>query len=184
MLPRSDRKAPLAKRSAVIDSSCVIALDALDLLPQLTFLFENIHIPRAVRRELYDLRSTRDRLRALLRRYAVIRRCNDYDQGAVNVLWAERHSEGSKDLGEVEAVVQAAKLGAVVVVDDPWGRELAARYRLDHHGTLWILERLCELKLLLPAIAREHLLTLRELGIRFPLEAANSLLERLGEPGI
>lgn len=174
----------MAKRSAVFDSSCIISLDLLNLLPQLTLLFENIHIPKAVRRELYDVRSTRDRLRALLREYAVIRRCNDYDQGAVNVLWAERHSQGSRDLGEVEAVVQAAKLGAVVVVDDPWGRELAARYRLDYHGTLWILERLCELQLLLPAVLREHLLTLQARGRYFPLDAANNLLERLGQQGI
>jgi predicted nucleic acid-binding protein len=174
----------LPKRSAVIDSSCIVSLDVLNLLPQLTYLFENIYIPKAVRRELYDVRSTRDRLRALLRQYAVIRRCNDYDQAAVNILWAERHSEGSKDLGEVEAVVQAAKLGAVAVVDDPWGRELAARFRLDYHGTLWILERLCELRLLFPAVLREHLLTLRARGRRFPLDAANGLLERVGEQGI
>lgn len=174
----------MPKRSAVIDSSCIISLDVLNLLPQLTYLFESIHIPKAVRRELYDVRSTRDRLRALLRQYAVIRRCNDYDQAAVNILWAERHSEGSKDLGEVEAVVQAAKLGAVIVVDDPWGRELAERYRLDYHGTLWILERLCELRLLFPAVLREHLLTLRARGRHFPLAAANSLLERLGQKSI
>jgi predicted nucleic acid-binding protein len=174
----------LPKRIAVIDSSCIISLDALNLLPQLTFLFEKIHIPKAVRRELYDVRATRDRLRALLRQYAVIRRCNDYDQGAVNVLWSERHAEGSRDLGEVEAIVQAAKLGATVVVDDQWGRELAERYRLDYHGTLWILERLCELKLLSTAVLRVHLLTLQARGRYFPLDAANSLLERLGEQRI
>jgi predicted nucleic acid-binding protein len=159
-------------------------MDALNLLPQLTYLFAYLHIPKAVRKELYRRRSTKDRMRALLREYAVILRCNDYDQGAVDVLLAERGADGMRDLGEVEAVVQAAKLGAVVVVDDPWGRELAERHRLDYHGTIWILERLCELELLAPVGVRQHLAKLRELGIRFPPQAANDLLERLGEQGI
>jgi predicted nucleic acid-binding protein len=117
----------LAKPIGVIDASCVIALDALNLLPQLTFLFAHLHVPKAVRRELHRRRSTKDRMRALLREYAVIQRCNDYDQGAVDVLLVERRADGTSDLGEVEAVVQAAKLGAVVVVDDPWG------YRAPRH---------------------------------------------------
>jgi hypothetical protein len=51
-----------------------------------------------------------------------------------------------KDRGEVEAVVQASQVGATVIVDDRWGRELAARADLDHHGTFWVLERFYELK--------------------------------------
>ena len=100
------------------------------------------------------------------------------------MLLAKRHADGTSDLGEVEAVVQAAKLGAVVVLDDPWGRKLAERYRLDSHGTVSILERLCMLELGVPVAVRGHLMKLRELGIRFPLKAANSLLERLGQQAI
>jgi hypothetical protein len=29
--------------------------------------------------------------------------------------------------------VQASELGVTVIVEDPWGRELAARDDLDHH---------------------------------------------------
>jgi predicted nucleic acid-binding protein len=44
--------------------------------------------------------------------------------------------QGSQDCGEVEAVVQASQFGATLIVDDPWGRELAARHDLEHYGTL------------------------------------------------
>ena len=49
--------------------------------------------------------------------------------------------------GEAEAVVQATGIGAMVLVDDRWGRKLAQQYSLEFHGTLWLLERLHELGL-------------------------------------
>ena len=53
--------------------------------------------------------------------------CDDYDQGAVEVLPSGRIPLGKKDRGETEAVVQATAVGATVIVDDPWGRRLAER---------------------------------------------------------
>lgn len=187
----------MAKPAGVIDSSCVIALDALNLLPQLTYLFDRLLIPKAVRTEIYCQQITKDRIESLMREYAFIKECDEYDQGAVDQLLIERRFRGekerdgteqalqdNKDRGEVEAVVQATQLGAMVVIDEIWGRKLAERHRLDYHGTIWILDRLCELRLLAPATVRQHLAKLRELGIRFPLQAANDLLDRLGEQGI
>lgn len=78
-------------------------------------------------------------------------------------------------------MVQASAVGATVLVDDPWGRELAERYSLECHGTIWVLERLHALGLLTPSRVRQHLRQLEEHGIRFPREAANQLLQRLGE---
>lgn len=197
MLLRIDGKTPLAKPAGVIDSSCVIALDALDLLPQLTYLFDRLLVPKAVREELYRRRRTKDRINALLREYAFIDLCTGYDQTAVDLLLIERRLKGrewpgkaeavlqnKKDRGEAEAVVQATEHGAMVVVDEDWGRKLAKGHRLDYHGTIWVLERLCDLKLLAPATVRQDLVRLRELGIRFPLRSANDLLERLGEQPI
>lgn len=57
----------------MIDASCVIALDALNLLPQLTLLFGRLLLPKAVRAELYRRRLTKDRVKALLREYAFVR---------------------------------------------------------------------------------------------------------------
>lgn len=187
----------MAKPAGVIDSSCVIALDALNLLPQLTYLLDRLLIPKAVRTEIYRRQDTKDRIQALLREFAFVQECNEYDQGAVDQLLIERRFRGAKepdgtelalpddkDRGEVEAVVQATELGAMVVIDETWGRKLAKRHRLDYHGTIWVHERLCELKLLAPSTVRRNFLKLRELGTRFPLQAANELLERLGEQGI
>ncbi len=184
----------MAKPAGVIDSSCVIALDALNLLPQLTYLFDHLLIPKAVREELYRRRRTKDRVKALLREYGFIDLCAGYDQTAVDLLLIERRLKGrewpskaeavlqnKKDRGEAEAVVQATERGAMVVVDDRWGRKLAERHRLDYHGTIWILERLCELRLLVPATVRQHLVKLRQRGAWFPLREANNLLKRLGE---
>src|ERR1039457_6966530 len=124
-----------------IDSSCAIALDHLDLLPQLSLLFSRVLVPKAVREDLFKRRTTKDRLQGMFDSYVFLERCDDYDKGTVDFLLAERTRQGMKDRGEVEAVVQAAQLGAGVIVDDPWGRELAARDDLDYHGTFWVLKR-------------------------------------------
>ncbi len=127
----------------MIDTSCVIALDSLDVLPLLTILFSRLWVPKAVRAELFRRRRTKDRIKAAFDSYAFVKPCDDYDQGAVDTLLAERARRlGKKDRGEAEAVVQAATLAAMAVIDEPWGRRLAQRHSLECHGTLWILERL------------------------------------------
>src|SRR6267154_1347327 len=122
-----------------IDSSCIIALDHLNLLPTLTFLFSRVLVPKAVREDLFKRRATKDRVQSLFDTYDFLERCDGYEKGAVDFLLAERTRQGMKDRGEVEAVVQASQMGAAVIVDDPWGRKLAARHDLDHHGTFWVL---------------------------------------------
>ena len=117
----------MAKPAGVIDSSCVIALDALNLLPQLTYLFHRLLIPSAVEEDVNRRRRTKDRIKVLLRKYAFIEKCSDYDQTAVDLLLIERRLKGKgrpgpdeavlqnkKDRGEAEAVVQATEHGAMV----------------------------------------------------------------------
>lgn len=170
----------MAKPLGVIDTSCVIALDRLNLLPQLTLLFAQLLIPKAVRAELFRRRLTKDRIRALLREYAFMRLCYEYDQGAVDVLLTERTTLGQRHRGETEAVVQASAVGAAIILDDRSGRELAARYSLECHGTVWILDRLQALGLLTAHQVRQHFSELKQLRIRFGAQAANQLLRRLG----
>jgi predicted nucleic acid-binding protein len=169
----------VARPLAVIDASCVIALDAVNLLPQLTWLFGRLLLPKAVRTELRRRRSTKDRLTALRREYgSFLIHCDDYDLGAVDVLLTGR-TAGKKDRGETEAVVQAAEIGAMVIVDDRRGQRLAEGYALEHHDTVWVLDRLQSLGLLAPRSLRECLQRLKTRGIH--LRAANELLRRLGE---
>jgi predicted nucleic acid-binding protein len=164
-----------------IDSSCVIALDHLNLLPKLVILFSRVLVPKAVRYELFKRRATKDRLQSLFRTYEFMQPCNDYDKVAVEILLLERTRLGSEDRGEAEAVIQASKFGAAVLVDDPWGRKQAEKHNLDRHGTLWILERFCEMELISPSDLRSCLGSLLKRGTRLPLAEINDLLKRRRE---
>jgi predicted nucleic acid-binding protein len=165
-----------------IDASSVIALDHLNLLPQLSLLFSRVLLPKAVRKELFKRRATKDRVQSLLDSYAFVERCDDYDKGTVGLLLIERARQGVEDRGEAEAAVQAAKLGAMVVIDDPWGRKLAERFDRDFQGTFWVLQRFFQLGLSSSAATRIHLAELRHRGLRLPWEAVNAFLIEIGEP--
>jgi predicted nucleic acid-binding protein len=169
-------------RRCTIDSSCVIALDHLDLIPRLSFLFSIVLVPKAVREDLFKRRETKNRLQTFFDDYAFFQRCDGYEQGTVDFLLAERTRQGAQDRGEVEAVVQASQFGAAVIVDDPWGRELAARDDLEFHGTLWVLQRFHELELLSSTALHDCFASLRDRGIRLPWETVNEILVRIGQP--
>jgi len=164
-----------------IDASSVIALDHLGLLPQLSLLFSRVLIPKAVRTELYRRRATKDRLRAVLATYTFVERCDNYDKGTVDILLIERAGLGVDDRGEAEAIVQAAEVGAVVIVDDPWGRRLAERFDRDFHGTIWILRRFFELGLASGPITRNYFVELFQRGIRLPWKVVDEFLVEIGE---
>jgi len=168
-------------RRCTIDSSCVIALDHLDLVPRVSLLFSIVLVPKAVREDLFKRRATKDRLQFIFDAYAFLQRCDGYDQGAVDYLLVERVRRGAQDRGEVEAVVQASQVGATVIVDDPWGRELAGRYDLEFHGTVWVLRRLQEIGLISPARLRDCFSSLRARGTRLPWTRVNELPIQIGE---
>ena len=117
-------------------------------MPQLSFLFSIVLVPKAVQEELFKRQATKDRLQAIFEAYAFFQRCDGYEQGTVDFLLADRTRQGARDRGEVEAVMQASQFGATVIVDDPWSRELAERDDLEFHGTVWVLQRVHELGLL------------------------------------
>lgn len=96
-------------------------------------------------------------------------------------LLAERKRLGVQDRGEVEAVVQAAKVGTQVLVDDPWGRTLAERDKLDVHGTFWVLTQFHKLQLLSSAVLRADFASLKERGFRLPWKDVNETLAGIGE---
>lgn len=97
------------------------------------------------------------------------------------MLLVERARQGVADRGEAEAVVQAAAVGAAVVVDDPWGRTLAGRFGLDCHGSIWILRRLLQLGLISGQEVRSCCSRLIDSGIRLPAEGVARLVEDTGE---
>jgi predicted nucleic acid-binding protein len=137
---------------------------------------------RAARTELFRRRATKDRLRAVIESYTFIDRCHNYDKGAVDILLIERVTQGLEDRGEAEAVVQAAKVGAVVIVDDSWGRGLAKQFDLEFHGTIWVLQRFFELELASGAATRSYFVALLDRGIHLPRKAVDEFLVEIGEP--
>jgi predicted nucleic acid-binding protein len=72
--------------------------------------------------------------------------------------------------------VQAAAVGAIVIVDDPWGRGLANRFDRECHGTIWILRRFFELGLASDTMTRGYFVALFDRGIRLPRSIVNDLL--------
>lgn len=150
-------------------------------MPQLSVLFSIVLVPKAVRDDLFKRRATKDRLHLLFDAYAFLQRCDGYEKGTVDFLLAERIREGAQDRGEVEAVVQASQFGATVIVDDPWGRELAARDDLEFHGTLWVLQRFHELELLSSTALRDSLVSLQRRGLRLPWATVNDYLMNIGQ---
>lgn len=76
--------------------------------------------------------------------------------------------------------MQASQVGAAVIVDDRWGRDLATRFDLDFHGTVWVLQQLYQLGLLSSPLGSCFKL-LRSRGVRLPWETVNELLVSAGE---
>jgi predicted nucleic acid-binding protein len=167
--------------ACTIDSSCLIALDHLDLIPRLILLFNTVLVPKAVRSDLYRRRASKDRLRKYFEEYAFFQPCDRYDRTAVDLLLIERRVTGSRDRGEAEAVVQASEAGASVIVDDRWGRKLATSYSLDNHGTLWVLERFHDLGVLDGPNLTSSFQLLKKKRFRLPWDEVNVLLRRAGE---
>lgn len=77
--------------------------------------------------------------------------------------------------------MQAAQVGATVIVDDAWGRDLATRDGLDVHGTVWILQRLHELRVVSSSGLRGNFMSLRARGTWLPWKLVDELLKSIGE---
>jgi predicted nucleic acid-binding protein len=178
---RIDTLVSSIRPEATIDASCLVALDTVDLVPQLSLLFSRVLVPRAVRSELTRQKSTRKRRQVLLRKYAFLEPCDDYDLGVLGVFLAERVRTRTRDRGEMEAIAQAAKFSTAILIDDKLGRNLASRQSLEYHGTLWVLRRFRELDLITGSGLRVFLERLRKSGARIPVKEANELLIEIGE---
>ena len=156
---------------AVADSSTYVALDIAGILEKTVLLFNPIHLPIQVRRELRRRRGRRDRLHQLR---GVVRNCHQYDAVAGRLLLGKGRDAGQRDLGEVEAIQQAVALGATLLVDDSWGRSIAQKMGLTCIGSIGVLERLHELRLLNLDDVRSAVVRMMDGGIRLPIEYLKS----------
>lgn len=130
---------------AVADSSTFIALDLGELVEKTALLFSRIHLPVQVRRELRRRRSGRTRLKQLS---GLLRSCHRYDLAASRLLVKAGRSLQGRDWGEAEAIQQAVELGAILLADDAWARTIASRMGLRCMGTIGVLDRLIEMRII------------------------------------
>ncbi len=165
-------------KACTIDSSCLIALSIVGLVPMLSFLFSRVLVPKAVRKEVYRRRSHKDRLQRLFDEFSFLELCESCDRTSVDILALQVGRPGKRDRGEMEAVVQAAERGAAVLIDDRWGRELARRYDLEHHGTLWVLDRILELGIVRGQTITTAVDEMQKSGIRLPRREMEALSDR------
>jgi predicted nucleic acid-binding protein len=124
------------KRTAVIDSSCLINLTHLDLAPKLVLYFDRIWVPRRVQEEVNRKSRFRYRLRKLYQT-GPYEKCACVDRYNVQLL--ERELGG----GEAEGLAQAQEKGAgFFIADEARARKFAERRGLTSIGTVRLLARL------------------------------------------
>lgn len=147
-------------------------------------LFNRILVPRAVRAEIAAGGEQNREVTAALADFAIFEPCDDYEAALVRLLLDTRAAlaEG-EDQGEAEAIVQAARRSAdMILVDDALGRRWAEAHSIECHGTLWLLDELRYRGYL--AEVRPHFEQLIRAQRRQPPELINSVLRKYGEPEI
>ena len=168
----------MPRRTATIDTSCLIALFHLGLLEKLADILDRVHIPKQVQEEISKKRSQRRRLRSVLRKSALYHPCTVGDPFRVTVLLQDRPKKLGKpkaDRGEAEAVIQATQVNAtIVLVDDPLGRQWAENHRIEPHGMIWVLRELRRIEVITDL--RPAFRTLRKIDYRLPPDQIRKLL--------
>ena len=131
----------------VADTSPLIALAVMDLLPVLNTLFKTVLVPSAVVTECLDNLSKPKAMAisaALSERHLIEQSVSDlsYCELLANVL----------DPGEAEVISLAKELGAVAMIDERAARAVAARENIVCIGSLYVLIKAKQNKLI-PATA-------------------------------
>lgn len=122
--------------TVVTDTSPLIALAVMDLLPVLRLLFNTVLVPSAVVREcLEDLsKPMADNIAEALTNRLLV------EQSVTDREYCELLTE-ILGPGEAETIALAKEKNAVALIDDAAGRKAAARENIDFIGSLSVLIR-------------------------------------------
>jgi predicted nucleic acid-binding protein len=158
-----------------------VSLQCAGLLAALSVQFDRILVPSKVRSELRDGGERNQAALDALSEYAIFENCDDYEPALVQWLLDSRAAaKEGRDRGEAEAVVQAAKRGAhMVLTDDRLGRKWAATHIKDCHGTIWVCRELRRTGYLVEL--RPYYVRLIRGGRRQPLDEMNAFLKEFAE---
>lgn len=118
----------------VADTSPLIALAIMDLLPILNSLYKNVFVPPAVVKEcLEDLSKPKaEEIRKILEDNVLLSRSPE------NTSYCEL-LEQVLDRGEAEAIALAKELNAMAMIDERAARGVAARESIECIGSLHVL---------------------------------------------
>lgn len=135
----------MKSNEAILDTSVVLSLYHLGLLPKLNLLYNVVHVPEAVESEFLNwnskVSSKEQRLSALLLMYENhsiwFKKCNNYESDTVLIY----SSEKDIDLGEAEVFAQhqAHDSLPIVVIDEKKARRFAESRSINKSGSLRIL---------------------------------------------
>lgn len=161
--------------TTVVNSSPLIKLAAIDSLDLLKSLFEVIHIPKAVHREVVVFGKGRPGAKAVAGAFW-IKRHTVKDQRAVLDLMAVARL----DQGESEAIILAAELKAdILIIDDARAREYARTLQLRIVGTAGLLLSAKALKII-PSV-QQPLDALVSAGLYLDPRTYRAILKKAGE---
>lgn len=158
----------------VADTGPLIALAKIDLLDYLADCFQTIYITDAVLSE-----ATID-----LTKPGAIAINDAINKGMLHVESVSLSVELSKllivlDLGEAESIMLAGSKGAIILIDEKRGRQVAKNNKLRVTGTAAILIMLKQQSKI--SAVKPYLGKLRNAGYRFSDSLVTEVLSRVGE---
>ena len=161
---------------AVVDTSPLIALAVMGLLPALRSLFNTVLVPSAVVRECLDdlSKPMAENIGGALANNLLIEQ-SAADQGYCELL------AQVLDQGEAETIALAKEMNAMALLDEATARKIAAREGIDFAGSLYVLIRARQ-ENLVPAVTPllnkllEHGYHLDKSLVRYVVEACGESL--------
>ena len=131
---------------AVSDTSVLINIHHLDLLPSLSLLYRQVLVPAAVRTEFLrrDEQKTRETALTLLATRGFFTPCDEYDSIEVDLLKSYK-MEGA----EAEALSQLKiRKADVLLIDEKVGRKIAQREMRTVKGSVAVLGEFHKLRII------------------------------------
>lgn len=135
-------KSPMPLAAATVtDTSSLIYLLHLELLPKVVIRYSVLYIPQYVLKETNRKGKGRYPLRGIMRHYKFIKRCSVTNELDVRLLYDRRlNPQAPIDRGEAEAIIQARERQVTeVLIDERRGRSVAERHSLHVRGILGLL---------------------------------------------
>lgn len=159
---------------AVIDTTLLSRLAALELAQSLPLIFRQIRVPLEVRREAYKA-SNKRRLRNLLNEMNdFFIDCREAEKGIKEVLMF------ALDEGEAAVIAQAEATGSAVIIDEGKGRKEAVERSIEVFRTgtvLCLLKEAGQIQLVAPYLDK----LIEEMGFRCKPKDKRAILEKADE---